>query len=359
MMFHRVLASLVAVALAACGQDEIQVQQGESADYNHAALRTAVDKFVAAGRTPAAYAELSRTAFELRAGMDHTVAEEAELKLMVLALVPTQSVHGKPLSQQVDTLALTVWPTLLAPVFEFDGLVLKRDPRAEALMPRQGETARSFLTRLCGGPLAGDCKEVVPEQQGAVVSSLATRHATERVRNAIADCVMCSADPAWHEAARSWEALDRDSTSTITAVHEQADPDHWPVAGGAAEVDPQLPEAELNDKGELIIAGQHYTPSQRVAAIRELRCDGTAIALHLRPETPLAQVRALLADVHQAGATRVAVVARLPEYPWDRRVYWIADGAGTRAGLRSTDSLQLLLHAVDAVAGPGAVARVD
>ena len=90
-----------------------------------------------------------------------------------------------------------------------------------------------------------------------------------------------------------------------------------------------------------------------------MRGNNTAIALHLRPEMSLAQVRALLGDARKSGATRVAVVARAPQYPWDRKVYWIADGVGPHTGLRATDSLQLLLHAVDAVAGPGTIARVD
>ena len=353
--------ALVAAAtvLAACGQDKIEVRRGESTDYNNAALLAAVDKFVAGGRTPDAYAELSQTAFELRSGMDSAVAKEAELKLMVLALAPVQSVHAKPMSQQVDALALTVWPTLLAPVFEADGLLVKRDANAAALMPRSGEDARGFLLRLCGGPLASDCKQVVPELQGAVVASIATRRATERVRNAIADCVMCGADPGWHEAVRAWEALDRVGNSVINEVEQQADPDNWPVAGSAAEIDPQLPEAEINETGELVIAGQRYATAQRVTALRELRSGGAVLALHLRPETPLAQVRALLGDARKAGATRVAVVARTALYPWDRKVYWIADGVGTQTGLRPTDSLQLLLHAVDAVAGPGSIARVD
>ena len=67
----------------------------------------------------------------------------------------------------------------------------------------------------------------------------------------------------------------------------------------------------------------------------------------------------MLADARKSGAQRVAVVAREPVYPYRRRVYWVADGSGLRANLRPTDSLQLLLHAVDEVAGPGTVARVD
>jgi hypothetical protein len=342
--------ALVVLALAACGQEKIEVRQGNGSDYNHAAMLEAVDKFVAGGRTAEAYAELAQTAFELRAGMDRAVAKEAELKLMVLALAPVQSLQARPIADQASALALTVWPTLLAPPFEADELIVKRDPGAAALMPKPGEDARGYLLRLCGGTLASDCKQIVPEHQGAVIGAIAARRATERVRNAVSDCVMCGSDAGWHQAVRAWEAIDRMANASVDDVERRADPDNWPVAGSAAEIDPGLPEAEINDVGEVVIGGQRYIGPQRIAALRDLRGDSPAIALHLRPELTLAQVRALLGDVRKAGATRAAVVARVPRYPWDRKIYW---------ALRPTDSLQLLLHAVDAVAGPGTIARVD
>jgi hypothetical protein len=346
-------------ALAACGQDRIEVRQGESSDYNHAALLAAVDKFVTGGRTPAAYAELSQTVIALRPGMDQTVAKEAELKLMVLALAPVQSVHARPMPDQVDTLALTVWPTLLAPEIEADDLVVKHDPRATKMLSMPREDARGYLIRLCGGPLASDCKQVVPELQGPIVASIATRRATERVRNAVSSCVMCGTDPGWHEAVRSWEALDRMASASVSDIVHRADPDNWPVAGSAAELDPRLPEAEVDQTGQVVIGGQTYGAAERIAALRDLRGDSPAITLHLRPEMSLAQVRALLGDVRKSGATRAAVIARDAHYPWSRKIYWVAEGSGNRTGLRPTDSLQLLLHATDAVAGPGTIARVD
>ena len=337
------------------------MHQGTTSDYNHGSLLTAVDKFVASGRTPAAYAELSQIVVALRAGMDRSVAKEAELKLMVLALAPVQSVRARPTSEQIDALALTVWPTLLAPEIEADDLVAGHDPRAASMTPRSREDARDYLVRLCGGALAGDCKQVVPELQGLIVASIATRRATERVRNAVSDCVMCGTDPGWSEAVHGWEALDRMASATVSDLERRADPDNWPVAGSAAELDPRLPEADIDQTGEVVIGGQHYGADQRVSALRDLRGDSPAIALHLRPEMSLAQVRGVLADAHKSGARRVAVVARVASYPWDRKIYWIADGTGTGTltGLRATDSLQLLLHATDAVASPGTIARVD
>lgn len=349
--------------LAGCNQDPIGVRPTGGADYNHRALLGAVDKFVAAGRTPEAYGELARTVATLRPGMDHAVASEAELKLVVLALAPIRSTIGKPMRAQLDALALTVYPTLLAPQIEEDKLLVVRDPRAPQLVPLPGEDAGAYILRLCGGPLAADCKHVVPEYQGEVIRSLAFRHGTERTRNAITECQPCTgegADPGWHDSVLQWEELDRGAAENIVDVERKADPDNWPLAGAASEDDPGLPEAELSPRGEVLVDGHAYGPNQlRIDVLRELRGNSDVLALHLHPDTTLAQAKGLLIDARKAGATRVAVVAREPIYPYHRRAYWIATGFGLRANLRPSDSLQLLLHAIDEVAGPGTVARVD
>lgn len=356
-------ALAVAGVLAACSRDHVEVNRSaDQADYNHGALRAAVDAFVKAERTPEAYADLTRAVIALRSGMDRAVAEEAELKLVVLALAPIQAVSASPMPEQVEALALTVWPTLLAPPIEADAIAARRDVSASELFPKKGEHAEDYLRRLCGGPLAGECKQIVPEYQGHVIAALAARHGVERARNAVAGCVMCSAEPGWHEAVRSWEELDRMANTWIHEIQTRGAPGNWPIAGSSSEPHPGLPEAEVTATGEIVIGGQRYGATTRVDALRELRFlhgDDGGIALHLRPELTLAQVRALLSDTRKSGAKRIAVVARAPEYPWDRRVYWIAEGTGVDTELRPTDSLQLLLHTMDHVAGPGAVARVD
>jgi len=350
-----------AVAASACGEDRIDVKPASgSTDYNHDKLVAAVDRFVAAQRTPDAYAELAQTAVGLRPGMDKTVAEEAELKLMVLALGPFKSVQARPLDDQVTALATTVWPTLLSPRIEEDTLTRKRDPRAGELAAKPDEEPHAYLLRICGATLAPDCKRVVPELQGQVVLALAIRHATERVRSAVTNCLMCGADPRWHEAVLAWEALDRNATAWISDVERRGDPDNWPLAGAAAEDDPQLPEAEIAASGEIVVGGHTYGPNElRLEVFKEVRGTSIALALHVRPDITLAQLRGLLVDARKAGAKRVALVAREPVYPWRRKTYWVADGSGLRPNLRPTDTVQLLLHAVDEVSGPGTVARVD
>lgn len=366
-MVARVLALAVLLA-AACGQERVGVSKGDpNNDYNQHALQSAIDEFVANGRTAQAYADLTKTVMKLRPGMDRTVGDEAELKLIVLALQPVQAAHAKPMAEQIETLALTVWPTLLAPAIKADAVMIKRDPSAALLLPQAGEDARQYLQRLCGGPLAGDCKQIVPEYQGEIVAALATHRAMERVRNAVSSCVMCGAEPGWHEAVRAWESLDRITAASAHDAERKADPDNWPIAGPAAETGTAMAdptalwrEAEINPSGEVVIGGQRYTGgNERIEALRDLRSDSDTIALHLRPETTLAQVKSVIADAKKSGASKVAIVARAPQYPWERKVYWLSEGGKTRLNLRPTDSLQLLLHTIDHVAGPGTIARVD
>ena len=89
------------------------------------------------------------------------------------------SVAAKPMAEQVEELALTVWPTLLGQEIVADKILINQDPRWLEFKPKQGEAARDYLMRLCGGVLAGECKQVVPEYQGAAVAAYAMRRATE------------------------------------------------------------------------------------------------------------------------------------------------------------------------------------
>lgn len=350
------------LALAACKQDPIEVRMSSSTDYNAGALKTAIKKFVDANRTPAAFLELWKTALVLRPGMDRQTAQQAELSIVTLALAPIQSVKDKPMSDQIDALALTVWPILIAEEIEADEILRKRDPKADEILPTKEETPAKYIERLCGKQLAADCKQIVPELQGSIVSALATRKGTERARTAVADCMMCSAEPGWKQAVDEWEKLDHAVNEWIFELERKGDPANWPIAGAASQPDPGLPEAEVIATGEIVIGGQRHGAADRINALRELRFlhgDDSPIVLHLKPDVALAAVKGTLADVRKSGAKKIGVVARGTYYPWERRIYWLSDNSGVRVGLRPTDSLQLLLHAVDHLGTPGAIARVD
>ena len=358
----RVLA--VIALLASCKEAEVQVlPSNPSSDYGHTKLLDGVAKFVAAGKTPAAYADLAHLVQTLRPGMDKAVAADAELRMLALALPPVQSVKDQPIEARVTALGTSVWPILLGPKIESDAILSVPDAKAPQYIVQPNEDANSYITRLCGAALNADCKRVVPELQGWAVEAIATRRATERIRNAITECLECTgehADPAWAQSIAAWEALDRAAADHLPAVLRAGDPDNWPVAGNAADDDPALPEAEFTPRGDIVVTGHAYGPNeQRVAVLRDLRGNSDALALHIYPDTRLQEVRAILADARKAGVAQVYVIAREGVYPWRRKAYRVADGSGMRVQLRPTDTLQLLLHAIDEVAGPGTVARVD
>lgn len=194
------------LAAAACGPDRTDVSRGQT-DYGRSDLRAAVDAFVIAGRTPAAYAVLARRVRGLGTSMDRDVGNEAERRLIVLAIEPVRSVGDRAIAEQTEALALTVWPTLLGPPIDQPRLEGRSD--ANLLLPQPGESASAYVDRVCLGPFAGECEYDLPAQRGATIAATAARLALERARNAVDACSTCRSDPGWHELVREWEALER------------------------------------------------------------------------------------------------------------------------------------------------------
>lgn len=198
--------ALAVLAAAACGPDRIDVSIGRT-DYGRHDLRMAVEAFVVAGRTPAAYAVLARQVRGLGTSMDRDVGNEAERRLIVLAIEPIRSVGDRPIAEQTEALALTVWPTLLGPPIDQHRIEGSSD--ANILLPQPGESASTYVDRVCRGPFAGECEYDQPAQRGAAIAATAARNALERARNAVDACSTCRSDPGWHELVREWEALER------------------------------------------------------------------------------------------------------------------------------------------------------
>src|SRR5207248_2917883 len=110
---------------------------------------------------------------------------------------------------------------------EADALLQVRDPKGPLMLAKPGEDPDAYLTRLCGGPLAAECKHVVPEWHARVVEAFAYRRALERVRNAVTECLECNsehADPRWQQAVGDWEQLDRDAAEGLADDERRADP---------------------------------------------------------------------------------------------------------------------------------------
>lgn len=351
------LLAAMAATLMACAQEPVKVDNRVTADYGREQLHQAIAAFVKAGRTPVAYAALAARTRDLLPTMDKAVADEAELKLTVLALAPTQAVAERPMHERVQALALTLWPTAFAerlrpPALSRGSIVDQRQ-----LIPAGQESAEAYVSRLCGGPLGQVCRDTVPEHQGALLYAHAVHRYNERARSAVADCLVCGIDPSWREAVRGWEELDTVNNTWIRDIEKAAAPSNWPAAGAGAEADVPLPEIELSELGELRVEERVVSPSQVTAALREHLTGSKEAALHVRPEVSLARLRDLTRDLHAAGPRTIALVTREPRYPWHRRLYRVALGKGRRVDVRATDTVQVVLRQIDA-AGPG-LTRLD
>lgn len=190
------------LAVMACGKE----RSGpivEHVDQSRPKFAAAVDRFVAAGRTPAAFRELSQIAYGLAVDMDKSGRDEVERRLIVLALKPVESAQDLPIATQAETLALTVWPTLLADRIHARSTP---DPVADAFVPIAGETVDGYLDRLCDGPMAVECRgRRAPKE--AVIAAIAYGRAAARAKAAVAACSDCRSEFGWHEAVRSWEHI--------------------------------------------------------------------------------------------------------------------------------------------------------
>lgn len=351
------LWAALAAACAACAQEPVRVENRASADYGREQLHQAIAAFVKAGRSPAAYAVLAARVRDLLPTMDKAVADEAELKLTVLALAPTQAVKDRPMAEQVAALATLVWPTAFADRLRPPALSRGAIRNQAELLPAEGEQAAAYILRMCGGPLGQVCRDVVPEQHGALLAAHAVHRFNERTRSAVSDCLMCGSDPAWRAAVRGWEDLDTANNTWIRDVEKEGAPGNWPVAGAGSEPDVELPEVALSVLGEILIAQQPVASSQVPRALRALLDHRKELALHARPEITLARLRELASQLHAAGAVTIALVAREPRYPWQRRIYRVALGQGRRVDVRANDTLQVVLRQIDPQ-GPG-LTRLD
>ncbi|MEZ4368683.1 MAG: hypothetical protein R2939_20770 [Kofleriaceae bacterium] len=337
-------AALLALALAAsCGQDAIGLTPGGGTSYGRAELTAAIEGYVAAGRTPAAFAALVDGVRGLLDRMDATVAAEAERKLLVLALDPVEAAAPLAAPARATTLATTVWPFALGPSLSSRSLSGRPELGRTEYRVLPDEDAAAYLLRLCDGPLAADCRHAVPEAHGVLVEAGVLRRMTERARNAVSACYPCAGDPAWAAAVARWEALERDAAAIAPTALREGAPGRWPVAGAAAEDVAVVASAQLATDGRLTLDGVELPPVSPGAAIAAAAGTG-AVGLQAAPATPWAQVEAVVRAARAAGAT-VLVDARAPTYPWPVRRYRLPPGGVP--GLRSFDPLQVALRTLD------------
>ena len=345
----RRLAWLLAlvVAAGACRDESVRIRApDDGADYNRAALAGLIDTFVAAGRTPTAYRELVLGVDRLRFGFDESTAEVAELNLVLLAWAPLNAVSGQPSQDQVEALAVTVWPTALE------------------VEPGPNERPAEYLLRVCAGPLASACRHIIPEYQGPVLAGVVSQRFTDRVREAVGSCLMCTGDPRYADAVRAFVVANGEATARAHRDQVDGAPARWPVAGPAARPWTAAPLFAIDGQGMATLDGASIVADQRRAAMSAARrgSGGGAdvLGVFLGPADRVQTLRAILVDASAAGFTAVALATRNAAYPYELRAYPIATtrGRGVRVPARDVDTIQVLVRSLDAHTTGDVAARI-
>lgn len=347
---------IAAIVCASCARDEIDVHS-PGTDYNRRGLLAAIDRFNAAGRTPEAYGRLAADIEQLRSGMDETVADEAELQLIVLALAPVEQTRGLPPSTRAQQLATTVWSVAMSgPVTAPDPALGGGDPGVPA---RPGETPDAYVQRLCGGTLAIECMFVVPESQALFVEAVAIRRMARRTKHAVEECEPCATDPGWAGAVSKWEGLEIESHAQASAALAKVSPDRWPVAGRAASDWTPEPSLEVADDGQWRLDGEPITPDARGTGLAHARNGSGSLNVRIAPGVRADVLASLIDAASTAGFREVHVEARVAVYPWYLRTYRFATGArGKKSPWRPVDTVQVLLRSIDTRADVGALVHL-
>ncbi len=321
------LRHVALVALLGCGHAPAPADDTDT--LATVAISDSIDAFVGAGRTPMAYRQLSTELVALRERAP-AVSDEVERRLVGLAWFPVAQLADTSLDVQVETLALTVWPTLLAP----------------AGGPRATEDGWAYLERLCREEQIQGCATVVPEFRAQVVAATVADRAFARVKHAIAACDECADDQAWREVRRGWEGVSRTATGRLADVDHRGRVEMWPIAGAGAQREERAPalEIEIGAAGELLFDGLSYDRTFRRPILRDARMRGT-VAFYMQPTAPLRQLAELLRDAHAAGFSTITLLARAPTFPWDRRGYTVSTSQTAFSGMARP--IQAFLRTVD------------
>lgn len=345
-MHHRVLTARTTALLAiaglslsylGCERERIDVVDDKEAeagdDFAQAEVKAAFAKMHEAPRDPKAFRELAVTIDELRPRFNKRVADLAERQLVFAAVGPLSALADEPMADQMAALALTVWPT-----------ALNHDPK-------EGETPVQYLERLCGGPLAAECKYMVPEHWPLVLSALVWQRLKVRAREAYAECEMCELDPSYKEMLEKYDRHETKVSGQRRILGEGARRSAWPEAGEHAS--PWSGAPVLNLVSDPVqFAGEEVESSWRKRI--EVRPEGVVtLGLHMDPKTESRHLRAVLDAARAAGYRIVALQARESEFPYPMREYRIAatGGKGPLAEVRAVDTVQVLVRALDRAAG--------
>jgi hypothetical protein len=330
---------ILLLLVSACEQEEIAVSGGAGDDsvYGRADLRAVVQAFSGNGRTPAGYRAMAEQIAALRPRFDTDTAAEAERSLVLLALGPLDAAFEEPAPAQLERLALTVWPT-----------VLREEPRA-------GETPDGYAERLCGEPLAPQCKYVVPEHRPLILGALVWQRLLERARLVVSTCRACEGNPEYAQVVSRIKRREVEIQERASQVAKHANPRRWPVGGAHAGPWTAMPLAEIRADGTVVMAGRDLPARAWRETLAAARNGAGTLGVVIEPASPVARLRALAEEAAGAGFRELALQVRTPEYPYALRAYrmTLSRRSRKRGLVRDIDSVQVLVQALEVAAATG------
>lgn len=326
------LCLALAISLAAgCERNQIEVTPA-SANEGREALIEAVTAFSSGDRSPSAYREMALTIERLLPTLNAQVEAEAERHLVFLALDPLSNHSDKSYQEQLEALALTVWPT-----------ALEASPTPE-------EDAWEYTQRLCAKHLAPDCKQIVPEYRAQVLSQVVWSRLKERARDALMSCDACEDDPQFANLVDRYEERERALFAEAGEATHRAHPKHWPIAGDHANPWQEAPLVTMNGDGVASLAGEKLAAGTWSTAFAEGRGDADTLGVWMPPSSTVGRLRLLAGDARKAGYAKLRLQVRAPEYPYELMAYDLELKPRQRVAgsLRDQDSIQLFVSDLDA-----------
>jgi len=307
----------------------------DPSDYGQSALVAAANELSANPSSPAAYRAFRDKVDALRGKFSESVAEEAERYLVFLALGPLESVADRSREEQLQALALTVWPT----VFE--------------VKPREGESPKAYLERVCTTEMATECKHSVPDYWPVMLGAMVWTRLKERAHVAYRTCGSCTDDPGYVAALAKYDEQEGKWSALAGKAKDAAKPESWPVAGKNAKPWSGAPLLARDLDGKTFLDDAELSPRQLRKQLAERRGDRSVLGVYLNPRDRVETVRALLDDVAAAGYSEVAFLALDPHFPYAKKEYRLAIGRRARGAAvpsRNSDTVQVLVQALDAIA---------
>ena len=329
-------ALAAAVALAGCKDDEAvdvlerTAPEGESAAEK---LAAATRRASEAGPTAEAYRAFALEVESMRP-LGAELEADAARSLAFLALEPLDAHAGEPPEARARALALTVWPTALE------------------VEPEPEESPRTYLTRICGGALALECKSTVAAHRALVVSELVWRRLKTRARTAYGACRACEDDPSYQRALDRYHERQSELAAKLSRGAGWIEPDGWPRADDHSRPWPDgAPLLSIAPDGSAQFRREPVPGRSWRDAIRAGRQEADVLGVHLRPEAKISLLRDVLRHAGRAGYRDVAVAVIEPEYPYRRRAYLMpaeSRSRGSRVRVRDVDPVQVLVQAIGA-----------